>query len=73
MAVDPIATIIPELLTLDQAAKLVNVGARSLWRYAHNGVAPRAVHVGRAYRFRRDELLTWIAGGCQPINGGATK
>jgi predicted DNA-binding transcriptional regulator AlpA len=58
----------PELLTLDQAAELCGLGSRTLWRYAHCGIAPQPIKIGPglrgASRFRRAELLTWIEAGC---------
>jgi predicted DNA-binding transcriptional regulator AlpA len=57
--------VVPELLTLPQAAALVGMGARSLHRHAHDGRAPKPLTISRGMvRWRRSELLAWIADGC---------
>ncbi len=67
--------IVPELLTTAEAAKLVNVGERTLWRWSRCGIAPRPVKLGHgkngAVRFRRNEYLAWIAAGCPRADGRA--
>jgi len=63
-------TILPELLTGKQAAHLLGLGERTLWRYARSGVCPPPVKLGDSknapVRYRRAELLEWIKGGCTP-------
>lgn len=60
--------IIPELLTSKQAAKLAGVSERTWWTWSHSGLAPRPVTIGYgtrpAVRYRRAEILAWIAAGC---------
>lgn len=67
--------IVPELLTSRQAAALCGCGERSLWRWSRSGQAPAPVHIGSgpraAVRYRRSDLLAWIASGCQPTEGRA--
>ncbi|MHB1035226.1 MAG: helix-turn-helix transcriptional regulator [Pirellulales bacterium] len=57
-------TIIPELLTTAEAARLVNVGERTLWRWSRSGDCPAPVRIGGAVRYRREEYLAWIKAGC---------
>lgn len=57
----------PELLTTRQAAELLGIGERTLWRYSNSGRAPAPIRVGSAVRYRRAELLEWIAAGCPVI------
>jgi predicted DNA-binding transcriptional regulator AlpA len=65
--------VIPELMTLDQAAALCNVSPRTLWGWAHDGSAPPPVKIGKGtVRYVRSVYLAWCAGGCQPIQGGAS-
>jgi len=65
----------PELLTTKQAAKLAGCGERTLWAWSRSGLAPAPVKIGHgtrpAVRYRRSEILTWIAGGCKPVGGRA--
>lgn len=60
--------IVAELLTEKQAAQLCGIGTRTLWRWSRSGIAPRPVKIGRgkrpAVRYRRVELVQWIADGC---------
>ena len=48
------------LLMEIQAARLLNLSPRTLqnWRIACNG--PPFVRVGRAIRYRRNDLIAWI-------------
>lgn len=70
-----IQSIAPELLTTAEAARLVNVGERTLWRWSRCGIAPRPVKIGTgktgAVRYRRDEYLGWIRAGCPRTDGRA--
>ena len=63
--------IVPELLTTAQAAKLAGVSERTWWAWTRSGLAPKPVKIGRgtrpAVRFRRSEVLAWIASGCMPV------
>ncbi len=66
-------TIAPELLTSRQAAALAGVGERTWWRWSRCGLAPAPIKIGdgkrAAVRFRRSELLDWIAAGCPRCDG----
>jgi len=68
---DDIATpIVPELLKSKEAAQLVNVGERTLWRWSRSGTAPAPIKIGGAVRYRRNELRAWIADGCPRVDKG---
>jgi predicted DNA-binding transcriptional regulator AlpA len=60
---------VPELLTTSEAARLVNVGERTLWRWSRCGIAPPPLRIGGAVRYRRAEYLTWIRAGCPRVDG----
>lgn len=63
--------IVPELLTTAEAARLCNVGERTLWRWSRSGVAPKPIKIGgTAVRYRRDEYLDWIADRCPQVQKG---
>lgn len=47
------------LLTAAEAAKLLAIGARTLWRLTDDGEIP-VVRIGRAVRYDRRDLLAWI-------------
>ncbi len=71
----PTAGIVPELLTPAQAAELLAIGTRTLWRYSQSGQAPRPIKIGTGrnapVRYRRAELLDWLDAGCPRIDGKA--
>jgi len=61
-------SILPELLTTAEAARLCHVGERTLWRWSRSGIAPAPVKIGGAVRYRRSEYLDWIASGCPRVD-----
>lgn len=62
--------LVQELLTTAQAAKLCGLGERTFWRHAHSGAAPAPVRIGGSTRYRRSDLLAWIAAACPRVDGG---
>ena len=68
----PTSAITPELLTSKQAAKLLNIGERSLWRWSRSGVCPPPIKIGTGrratVRYRRAELEKWCDDGCPPTD-----
>ncbi len=64
-------TIVPELLSLRQAAELCAVSDRTLWTWATSGISPAFVRIGKGtVRYSRPAYLEWINSGCKPIQGG---
>ncbi len=67
--------ITPELLTPSQAAKLLAIGIRTLWRYSRSGQAPRPIKIGTGrnapVHYRRADLLAWLDAGCPRVDGRA--
>ena len=65
--------ITPELLMTKQAAELLSIGERTLWRWSRSGICPAPVKIGYglrpAVRFKRSELLDWIRAGCPRCDG----
>lgn len=53
------------LLTAYQVAKALNISMRTLWRLKSAGKLPEAIRVGNSVRWRNDDLVEWIADGCQ--------
>ena len=56
----------PLLLTAEQAAGLVGVSRSHWWSLHSAGLVPLPVKLGRATRWRRDEIVEWVAAGCPP-------
>ncbi len=71
----PLESTLPALLQSKQAAELCGCGERTLWRWSRSGACPAPVQIGSGprptVRFRRDELLAWIADGCPRVDGRA--
>lgn len=63
--------ILPELLTLRELAKMLMVSERTAWQWAHDGISPAGVRIGKGTtRYVTSEYRDWMATGCQPVNGG---
>ena len=71
-ATAPSTGIEPELLTTRQAAELAGVGERTWWSWSRSGLAPKPVFIGHgtrpACRYRRSEIMAWIAAGCPRVD-----
>lgn len=61
----PAAT--PALLDVGQVADLLNCSKRHVVRLADAGRLPRPMRLGGLVRWRRAEVVDWIAGGCEPV------
>lgn len=48
-----------QILDADQAAELLGIARRTLWRWAREGMVPHRRLGGRHFSFRRDELIAW--------------
>ena len=58
----------PVLIDTAEAARLSGCGERSFWRWSRSGVAPAPIKIGAAVRYRRQEILDWIAAGCPRVD-----
>lgn len=61
------------LLTTKQTCQLAGCGERTWWWRSRSGISPWPVltrnGLGRAVRYRRDEILKWIDAGCPRCDG----
>jgi predicted DNA-binding transcriptional regulator AlpA len=65
------STPFPELMTLHKAAEMCSVSDRLLWGWAHEGISPPPVTIGKGtVRYVRSDYQAWFDGGCKPIQGG---
>jgi len=55
-----------ELLTAVQLAELLNISERTLYRLKSRGSLPAPIQLGGSIRWRRAEILQWVADGCPP-------
>ena len=59
----------PLLVDVGEAAALLAVSVPTLRRMISAGRTPQPVRLGRLLRFRRADLLQWIADGCPSRRG----
>lgn len=52
------------LIPASRVARMLQVSTRTLWRLCAAGKVIGPVKIGRNVRWRRDELMRWIADGC---------
>jgi len=52
------------LITVEEFAELMRTSVRSIWRWNSAHSLPKPVRVGRAVRWRREEVMEWIKAGC---------
>jgi excisionase family DNA binding protein len=52
------------LWTAKQVAEALQVSTRTLWRMLASGQLIEPLKIGRSVRWRKQELLEWIAKGC---------
>ena len=56
-----------ELLNVEQVARLVCIGTRTVWRLRDSGKMPAAVRIGGCIRWRRSDIEAWIGAGCPDV------
>ncbi len=54
----------PLLLNAKQVGFMLNLSRATVYRLNAEGRLPRPVHLGRATRWRREELVQWVEAGC---------
>jgi excisionase family DNA binding protein len=52
------------LISIDELAGTLGISKRTAWRLDASGRIPIAVRIGGLKRWRRDEIVAWIADGC---------
>jgi excisionase family DNA binding protein len=52
------------LIDTKQAAKLLKISERHLWRMHHSGEMPPPVRIGKAVRWSLEVLKKWVDEGC---------
>jgi len=54
----------PLMMTAEELAETLCVSKRQVWRLKAKGDIPKPVNIGRSVRWRRSDILEWIAEGC---------
>lgn len=52
-----------ELMTVGDVARSLRLSVRATWRANAAGVLPRPLKVGRATRWRSEEMTAWVRAG----------
>lgn len=63
----------PLLMTAAQVARLLQISLRTLWRLRSGRKLPLPLNLGAAVRWRREEVLAWVADGCPGLNDSDNK
>jgi excisionase family DNA binding protein len=61
------------LLDVRAVARMLGCSWRHVHRMADAGRMPPPVRLGAAVRFRRSDLVAWIADGCRPVRRGGSR
>jgi excisionase family DNA binding protein len=61
--------VLPPVLTVDEAARLLRVNRKTLYDAVRAGEVPGVVRLGRSIRIGRDALLRWMEGNGSPALG----
>lgn len=56
------------LMNTREVAKLLTVSEKTVYTMQTNGEMPKPVRIGRAVRWGRDEIKTWVDEGCPPAS-----
>ena len=72
MAVD-IAKAVKRLLTVPDVAEVCSIAPETVRRMTDRGAMPMPVRLGRAVRYRLDEIESWIADGCPDLSKGGRR
>jgi predicted DNA-binding transcriptional regulator AlpA len=52
------------LISVDVLASMIDLSPRTVWRLLSARQIPAPVRIGANVRWRKKEILTWIADGC---------
>ncbi|MBN2559400.1 MAG: helix-turn-helix domain-containing protein [Phycisphaerae bacterium] len=67
VGLDPRPVVSAELLDVRAVASLLDCSSRHIYRLSDAGRMPRPLKLGQLVRWRRAEVLDWIAGGCRSV------
>ena len=54
------------LVTANEIAEMVGVSSRTIWRWDSSGKVPKPIRIGKAVRWRRQDIDEWVKDGCPP-------
>lgn len=56
------------LCDYEEASEIMDCTSRHVRNLASRGLMPRPIKIGGNVRFRRQEILDWIAAGCPAVS-----
>lgn len=59
---------LPLLIPVETVATLLSISKRSVWRRVSSGEMMRPIKLGDNARWRRQEIIDWVAAGCPKLN-----
>lgn len=51
---------LPELITREQLSEYTGIAVNTLAQWAVNKTGPKVIKLGRAVRYRRDDVAAWL-------------
>jgi excisionase family DNA binding protein len=69
--IPPADTPATALLDVRAVAALLDCSSRHVYRMADAGQMPPPIRLGSLVRWRRQEILDWLAEGAKPVRKGA--
>jgi predicted DNA-binding transcriptional regulator AlpA len=60
----------PLLIPVEAVASLLSISKRSVWRRVSSGEMMPPIKLGDNARWRRQEIIDWVAAGCPNPNSG---
>jgi predicted DNA-binding transcriptional regulator AlpA len=54
----------PLAVAAKEVGKLVGISIRQVWRLNSSGKLPKPIRLGGSVRWRRDEIVAFVAAGC---------
>ena len=72
MPVD-IESAVKRLGTVPDVAEICSIAPETVRRLTDRGAMPMPVRLGRAVRYRLDEIESWIQDGCPDLSKGARR
>lgn len=55
---------LPLLIPVETVAELLSISPRSVWRRLSSGEFIKPIKLGDSSRWRRQEIIDWVAAGC---------
>jgi len=66
-SIAPDTLVAAELLNVGTVARLLNCSKRTVYRLSDRGALPPPVRLGALVRWRKSELMRWLASGCPSL------